>query len=62
MGPLNGMDGFDPKKPFDIPNKETADILKREYDSCKTRDAGRGGKIRGKRFKLPPVRGGGASD
>jgi len=43
--------GFNPKKPHDIPNKELADILKDEYEQCKTRDSGRGGKTRGGKFR-----------
>lgn len=41
--------GFNPNKPFDLPNKEMADIMKKEYDQCKPSDSGRGGKVRGGR-------------
>ncbi len=51
--------GFDPDKPFDIPNKEMADIMKEEYEHCKTRDSGRGGKK--KRGGRPGRRGGGGA-
>ncbi len=46
-GPFDGTEGFNPDKPFDIPNKDIADAMKQEYDACKTRDSGRGGKTRG---------------
>ena len=31
-----------PSKPFDLPNKDLADLMKKEYERCKIRDAGRG--------------------
>ncbi|HRH38017.1 MAG TPA: RHS repeat-associated core domain-containing protein [Flavobacteriales bacterium] len=50
--------GFNPKKPFDIPNQQCADAVKQEYDSQKGAQRGSGprpGKSRGN----PRVRGGG---
>ncbi|WP_462391210.1 RHS repeat-associated core domain-containing protein [Acidovorax sp. Q11] len=52
--------GFNPKKPFDLPNRDTALLLKDEYEQCKTRDSGRGGKNRGGRPTTNDlIRGGG---
>jgi RHS repeat-associated protein len=46
-GPFDSSQkGFNPAKPFDLPNAETAKIMKEEYDRCKARDSGRGGKSR----------------
>jgi RHS repeat-associated protein len=61
-GPFDkSHDGFNPNKPFDIPNREMADVMREEYEQCKPSDAGRGGKTRGP--KSPRIRGiGGRSE
>jgi hypothetical protein len=60
-GPFdNSHEGFNPEKPFDLPNREMAETMRQEYEQCKTRDSGRGGKTRGGRPNINEIlRGGG---
>jgi len=60
-GPFDpSHEGFNPQKPFDLPNRETAKIMQQEYEQCKTRDSGRGGKQKGGRPSVNEMlRGGG---
>ena len=47
-GPFDkSQSGFNPQKPFDIPNSDLAKDYQKEYEQCKNRDSGRGGKTRG---------------
>ena len=36
--------GFNPQKPFDLPNRDMAKTMQDEYEQCRSRDSGRGGK------------------
>ncbi|MEN5178307.1 RHS repeat-associated core domain-containing protein [Comamonas testosteroni] len=58
-GPFDpSHDGFNPQKPFDLPNREMAKTMQEEYEQCKTRDSGRGGKTKGKPKTNELLRGG----
>ena len=63
-GPFDSRErGFNPAKPFDIPSKGVADILKEEYDQCKPSGGGRGNKARGPNVpRIPRPPGGGRGD
>jgi RHS repeat-associated protein len=58
-GPFDkSQEGFNAKKPFDIPNRDTAKIMYEEYEQCKAKDSGRGGKSRGNHSTNRLMRGG----
>ncbi len=59
-GPFDkSHNGFNPDQSYDLPNREMANRMVDEYEACKTRDSGRGGKIRGgNRSGLRGMRGG----
>lgn len=51
-GPFDGHEGYNPAKPHDIPNKEIAEKMLKEYEDCERRANGGRGNGRDERPNL----------